>query len=498
MPSYTVYPATQTWSGSGLNGSTYGTNPAGSNFQNLNSSNVSSNNQSCSFSVPKSSSNQYFALVPSAPCVVTSTPQQTTPTNQGYRSNVCLEPVTQPDGKYTSQDYPVSVSSIGVTVGVDMTSIATGTVSCWVYARLYGVSASTGTMRFLGQGVSGTVNLSTGMNNITSGVPSFVLNADEILQLEIALGFLNNGTLAGTISGWVGINLTTSLTYTAVAQIPASLSDSAPASDGVGRMDLYPRAETETLTTSASLGRSGGVFGRGVSEPVQGVDSLGRRLLLPRSLAETTSLSDTVGRQIVYYRPESTEQVYGIDSLSVAQKDGRSFAEQVYGIDNAGRFQILNRSLAETVTGVDTLGRTYLAYRPESTEQVYGIDSLTRTAQLNRGENETVQGIDSVARALTYVRYVHDGPGDDALRNNPSKSISDIVTQSDGKTPYLGGATVLLIREDNVIVQGTTSSTVDGSYEFIRNTDDPYTYSVIAYDDADSLQAITPRGLAPS
>lgn len=75
--------------------------------------------------------------------------------------------------------------------------------------------------------------------------------------------------------------------------------------------------------------------------------------------------------------------------------------------------------------------------------------------------------------------------------------ISGVVKKNDG-TPFLGGATVILIREgDGQVVGTTTSSTADGSYSFACGRGDTHRYLAIAWDATGDV-AITARDLRPS
>jgi hypothetical protein len=88
-----------------------------------------------------------------------------------------------------------------------------------------------------------------------------------------------------------------------------------------------------------------------------------------------------------------------------------------------------------------------------------------------------------------------DWPVTDATRH-----IAGVVRDSTG-TPFTLGAVVILIRDlDGVRIAMAVASLTDGSYEFLRDTNDPYTYTVHSYWNGmgGPIEDVTKTGLVPS
>jgi hypothetical protein len=130
------------------------------------------------------------------------------------------------------------------------------------------------------------------------------------------------------------------------------------------------------------------------------------------------------------------------------------------------------------------------------------VDTAIRLTSATRFSVETLDPTAETAfRLVTYgreVRYAFQ-PGDAPLVD-PIKAITGVVRDSTG-APYLGEASVILVRADSDIgVQTTTSSPTTGGYTFPRNSYDTAAYYVVAFvedPEEESLQAVTERNLIP-
>lgn len=215
------------------------------------------------------------------------------------------------------------------------------------------------------------------------------------------------------------------------------VSDSVTTSESLTRVASFPRAITETLTTSETPTRAA-VYNRAISDATTVTDAVTRAANHPRSLTDTYTTTDVVARQVV-----------------------------------------APRTTTETLTTSDSPTRAYVGSR-----------SITDTTSVS----------DVVARALIYGRFMYEYPPGvqpDYRVDFPTKHIAGFVRNSDG-TVFYGGALMQLIRDsDNKVVQTTTSSTIDGSYSFVRDTYDPNTYHVAAFYPSAPEQGVTQTGLVP-
>jgi len=80
---------------------------------------------------------------------------------------------------------------------------------------------------------------------------------------------------------------------------------------------------------------------------------------------------------------------------------------------------------------------------------------------------------------------------------NPTRQIAGVVIHHETGDP-VDGATLTLFRDSDDFRCTTTTSAPDGSYSFVRDEDDPYTYFVMAeFDTGTPVHGVTDRGLIP-
>lgn len=126
-------------------------------------------------------------------------------------------------------------------------------------------------------------------------------------------------------------------------------------------------------------------------------------------------------------------------------------------------------------------------------------DTARRVVTSRRALVDSMMTTDSVVKLVIYGRTVRYDfvPGDQPLID-PTRQVTGVIRNGDG-TPYLGSATVYLVRDDNLVVASTLSSPTDGSYNFLRNSYDTSTYYVVAFTDGGfPMEGVTERGLVPS
>lgn len=152
---------------------------------------------------------------------------------------------------------------------------------------------------------------------------------------------------------------------------------------------------------------------------------------------------------------------------------------------------------AATAIGISTAGRRLEAFRAAAAGSV-GFSTLTRAVIAVRTFAASAVGAarGDIEMPMAALNRITTGGPTDWSPNDGSKMISGVVRDAAG-TAY-DGATVQLVRESDGFVAATTTSAADGTYSFVRDTNDPYTYRVIAWEDTGTpTQGVSARGLVP-
>ena len=285
-------------------------------------------------------------------------------------------------------------------------------------------------------------------NNISvtsASQPQYTLGAGEVLLI----GY--------TIASADTKNVLNQSTSSVIKFVVGGANGAAVTVPTPGVRTLYNNPVTDTLTTS---------------------DSPTRVATFPRALTDTLTTSDTPTRQAVYNRALS-------DTTTLTDAVTRTAAHP--------------RALTDTLVTTDAVTRRVNA--PRSTSETTTVsDAPTRAFVGARTVTDTTTVTENLARALIYGRFMYEYPPGvqpDYRVDFPTKHIAGFVRNSDGSIFY-GGAQMQLIRDsDNKVVQTTTSSTIDGSYSFVRDTYDPNTYHVAAFYPSAPEQGVTQTGLVP-
>jgi hypothetical protein len=195
----------------------------------------------------------------------------------------------------------------------------------------------------------------------------------------------------------------------------------------------------------------------------------------------------------------------------------RTFVATSVGVATASRVLTLFRSFSAAAMGMVSVPVKYVRLAVKSATAI-GMATASRFADLFRSFSAAAVGNSAMTRAVIAVRTfvanlvglargdvqmpftalnrITTGGPADWSPNNGAKTISGVVRDATG-TAY-AGATVELIRESDGFVAATTISGADGSYSFTRDTNDPYTYRVLAWEDTGTpTQGVSARGLVP-
>lgn len=222
-----------------------------------------------------------------------------------------------------------------------------------------------------------------------------------------------------------------------------------------------------------------------------------------RTAPETApdSLDSTLRTQSDFRRVSEEEAVAAASATRTTTGVRTAEVASPAATDAASSSEIYSRSASDAGSATtDAAARTQADFRraPESAS-VPQADAALRVVDFWRTVADVTVQDASAIKLVTYGRAVRHqfAPGDDPLLD-PTRTIEGTVRMPDNSA-YLGEATVYLVRSDDVVVASTTSSPVDGSYVFLRNSYDAATYYVVAFaDGATPREGVTERGLVPA
>lgn len=217
-------------------------------------------------------------------------------------------------------------------------------------------------------------------------------------------------------------------------------------------------------------------YGTGATGSQIGVPSYS--IQATKTVTDTYSSSEAVTRAGTYNRT-ITDSASTSDAVARAASHPRATTEALTTTDVTSRVASFPRTVADSVPTSDVVARAFTG---------------------SRATTDSVPTSDAVTRLIIYGRFTYEypqGASPDYTVQFPTKHIAGFVRNSDG-TVFFGGATMQLIRDsDNKVVQTGVSSTVDGSYSFVRDLYDPNTYHVAAFYPSAPEQGVTQTGLVP-
>jgi hypothetical protein len=256
-------------------------------------------------------------------------------------------------------------------------------------------------------------------------------------------------------------------------------------------------------TTTDAAQRSWSAVRAGSDSQSSTADTGSRVVASARLASEATSQTDVARRTaaVVRVSPETTSTV---DAARRVSSYVRVAPDSTGGADVAVRAVTFARLVSEAVPVLtETATRTQANFRRSTDNQTVQLDVAQRGIGKSVTTFETTEMTDSASKSITYARItLYQFQAGDEPPVNQVRHITGVVRNSDG-TPYELGATVILIREDGIVVQTQTSSTSVASYglyDFPRNFLDTHTYTVAAHTMVAGApqQAVTPRALSPA
>jgi hypothetical protein len=223
-----------------------------------------------------------------------------------------------------------------------------------------------------------------------------------------------------------------------------------------------------------------------------------------RTGSESSAQTDTASRTNATSRTASDSG--GTGQTDSARSGGSTYnrtASQAMSnpADSTARQVTFARVTAETLSAMaDTASRTQVDFRRATQNDTVPVDTALRVISITKTSPETggTSQTDVASKTITYQRVtLYQFQPQDEPASAQTRAIRGYILNED-HTPFTGGATVMLIREDNVVVQTTTSDQY-GAYVFPRNLLDTHTYTVaaFAYSGGSPVEAITERGLVP-
>jgi hypothetical protein len=326
-----------------------------------------------------------------------------------------------------------------------------------------------------------TVPVILSWTSSTAGSVTFtvILFADNA---EIGRGTLTAATTTAAAPYTVNVTVNAGVSFPANATLGMSVYALLPANVGVS-------AVTYTLNygTSATTGTN--------IAPVTYSINAGR------TGSESTSQTDSARSNGSSYQRTASDSHSSTQTASRVAAYARTAPDSTTATETAIRNAIFAKTGADTMpTMVDTGQRQQASFRRGTDNQIPQADTAIRQIIKNLTSSDATSQTDVASKTITYQRVTlyQFQPGDEPA-SAQTRHIQGVVYNSDGVTPYLGGANLLLVREDGIVVQTQVSSTVDGSYSFPRNLLDTHTYTVVAHTfiTGSPYQAVTPRALTP-
>ena len=330
--------------------------------------------------------------------------------------------------------------------------------------------------------------------------------------------------LAGTYS--LNIRATASAAITAATFTAILYLVTATSSAEIARATSGGAATSLATAVATDFAFSFGVLQTNI--PANGKLVVSLFLQGTNAAAASQTVTITTGTNSVLTPPTPTYQITSARTGSESQGStqaasrvvatSRSASETQTPTDSGARVASYSRIVSEAQAIIDTASRVQTLNRATSEVRPAQIDSVTRTTSINRSVPDTISTTDSASRVIgltktssettsqadtgiktvTYSRVTlyQFQPGDEPA-SAQTRAIRGYILNSDHSV-FTSGATVMLIRDDGVVVQ-TQTSAQDGSYVFPRNFLDTHTYTVAAFATVSGspVEAITERGLSP-
>lgn len=260
------------------------------------------------------------------------------------------------------------------------------------------------------------------------------------------------------------------------------------------------------LPTNASLGAITYTFNYGTSTTTgTNIAPVTYSISATRSASESASTTDSAARSDSVARNGSVNDMdWEADSAQRSPAYARAGSDSLpAAADTASRSAAHPRIASESTGSTDSGLRTTGTVRRTANDFETEVDTAFRAITKNITATDVAPtGSQSAQKIITFGRGAREyfTPTDLPI-TVPTKRIGGTVYLRATGARYLGGATVTLVRDDGLECGTTVSSTVDGTYSFIRDAFDTFTYSTRIKREVVSGQveeAISQSGLVPT
>lgn len=333
------------------------------------------------------------------------------------------------------------------------------------------------------------LSATTGTYALLAASPSYVVTA-----IAYKIGTGGASTEIGRGTSTVTVAATTTQTFTAVFNLG---SDVTLQPGETIQVEFYFRGQA-TANALNQVTNNTVIFNVGAQTGINLPADL--VTVATRTGMDTAPTStDTATRTQTDVRRSGEAESVPVDSTSRLVTTSRIGTGTLPLTDSATSSETYPRTGADAAAATsDTALRTQTDYR-RATDALQLIQDVAtrRTADFRRAAANLDVVLGQAFKLVTYGRSVRHqfSAGDDPLVD-PTRWITGTVRTSDN-IPY-AGASVYLVRDDDVVVAETTSA-ADGSYAFARNSFDSSTYYVAAFTDGPTpREGVTERGLVPA
>ncbi len=279
---------------------------------------------------------------------------------------------------------------------------------------------------------------------------------------EIGRGTLTAATTTAAAPYTVNVAVNAGVTLPASAKLQMSVYALLPANVGIS-------AVTYTLSygTSAATGTN--------------VAPVTYTINASRSASNSTGTTDAAARAISITKTATDTYTVSTQTASRVSSDfRRSTSTDAAAVDTASRSVTAPRTGSESTATTDTTNRVSSDFRRAADADAAEVTTASRQVSAARTAFDSHPQLVAVeSHSVTYGRQTREyfQPTDGPI-TLPTKRIQGTVYLRAGGAVYLGGATVTLVRDSDGLEVGTTvSSTVDGSYSFVRDQFDTNTYT---------------------
>jgi hypothetical protein len=404
-------------------------------------------------------------------------PAADTTTNVQYTTNAQVQKRIIPFAASTATQAPPAVGGAASNIG-------------WRF-RSADSDADNGEPRVIAAGSwRPAITIQTGTYALLAANPNFTLTA-VLYRIRAGVSTeLGRGTASGAAAASSALTLNPTIALAAQTLLPGDLLQAEYYLTGQATQNALGQVTNQTVLVK--IGDANTYLDLG--NPL-------RTVATRSTITESTAVTDSAARTQTDFRRSTDEVQPMVDTAARQLSARRPVSDSIPMTDSAVSQEQYARVCFEvSPAALDTAARTQTAYRRVAEIDQDIVVLTTRVVATSRTAAQAVaRPAEAAIKLVTYGRSVGHQftPGDQPLLD-PTRRMQGVVRNEDG-TPYLGQAVVLLVRNDDVVVAETTSSPVDGSYVFLRNSYDTATYFVAAFTDDPALprEAVTERGLVP-